>query len=87
MAKWPCHRKLWKASVHAGMGSLDDGTTWTPTGDATVGIAVGLLPVQVGLHVDAGGLAGTVNIDTVHPFDVKGRQIILAGKLQKQIPA
>ncbi len=34
--------------------------------------------------MDAGGLAGTVNIDTVHPFDVKGRQIILAGKLQKQ---
>ncbi|ADG11579.1 TonB-dependent receptor [Caulobacter segnis] len=35
-------------------------------------------------EMDAGGLAGTVNIDTVHPFDVKGRQIILAGKLQKQ---
>lgn len=34
--------------------------------------------------MDAGGLAGTVNIDTVHPFDVKGRQFILAGKLQKQ---
>ncbi len=34
--------------------------------------------------MDAGGLAGTVNIDTVHPFDVKGRQINLAGKLQKQ---
>ncbi len=34
--------------------------------------------------MDAGGLAGTVNIDTVHPFDVKGRQIILAGKLQQQ---
>ncbi len=35
-------------------------------------------------EMDAGGLAGTVNIDTVHPFDVKGRQIIVAGKLQKQ---
>ncbi|ACL94038.2 TonB-dependent receptor [Caulobacter vibrioides] len=34
--------------------------------------------------MDAGGLAGTVNIDTVHPFDVKGRQIIVAGKLQQQ---
>jgi TonB-dependent receptor len=34
--------------------------------------------------MDAGGLAGTVNIDTVHPFDVKGRQLILAGKLQQQ---
>ncbi|PIC00967.1 TonB-dependent receptor [Caulobacter sp. X] len=34
--------------------------------------------------MDAGGLAGTVNIDTVHPFDVKGRQIIIAGKAQKQ---
>lgn len=35
-------------------------------------------------EMDAGGLAGTVNIDTVHPFDVKGRQLIVAGKLQKQ---
>jgi TonB-dependent receptor len=34
--------------------------------------------------MDAGGLAGTVNIDTVHPFDVKGRQLIFAGKLQQQ---
>ncbi len=34
--------------------------------------------------MDAGGLAGTVNIDTVHPFDVKGRQLIFAGKVQKQ---
>lgn len=34
--------------------------------------------------MDAGGLAGTVNIDTVHPFDVKGRQFIVAGKLQQQ---
>jgi TonB-dependent receptor len=34
--------------------------------------------------MDAGGLAGTVNIDTVHPFDVRGRQLILAGKLQQQ---
>ena len=34
--------------------------------------------------MDAGGLAGTINIDTVHPFDVKGRQFIVAGKLQKQ---
>ena len=34
--------------------------------------------------MDAGGLAGTVNIDTVHPFDVKSRQLIVAGKMQKQ---
>lgn len=34
--------------------------------------------------MDAGGLAGTVNIDTVHPFNVKGRQLIFAGKLQQQ---
>ena len=47
------------------MGSLDDGTTWTPTGDATVGIAVGLLPVQVGLHVGAGGLAASQKVDEI----------------------
>lgn len=35
-------------------------------------------------YMDAGGLAGTVNIDTVHPSDVKGRQFIVAGKLQQQ---
>lgn len=43
-------------AVHGGMGSLDDGSTWTPTGDASLGLAVGLLPVQLGIHIGAGGL-------------------------------
>ena len=33
--------------------------------------------------MDAGGLAGTVNIETVHPLDRKGRQIVLTAKAQQ----
>ena len=33
--------------------------------------------------MDAGGLAGTVNIETVHPLDRKGREIVLTAKAQE----
>ncbi len=32
--------------------------------------------------MDAGELGGTVNIDTVHPLDQKGRKIVVSAKLQ-----
>lgn len=33
--------------------------------------------------MDAGGLAGTVNIETIHPLDKKGREIVISVKGQK----
>ena len=33
--------------------------------------------------MDAGGLAGTVNIETVHPLDKKGRELVVSVKGQK----
>jgi TonB-dependent receptor len=33
--------------------------------------------------MDAGGLAGTVNIDTVRPLSLKGRKLVFAAKAQK----
>jgi len=33
--------------------------------------------------MDAGGLAGTINIDTVHPMDQKGRKIVVSVKAQE----
>lgn len=51
--------------LHAGVGSLDEGTTWTPTGDASVGIAVGLMPVELGLHLGVGALAASQTVDSI----------------------
>ncbi|WKL56085.1 TonB-dependent receptor [Asticcacaulis sp. ZE23SCel15] len=33
--------------------------------------------------MDAGGLAGTINIDTTRPLDVKGRKLVISAKGQK----
>ncbi len=33
--------------------------------------------------MDAGGLSGTVNIETVHPLDKKGRELVISAKAQK----
>jgi len=52
-------------AIHGGVGSLDEGTTWTPTGDASVGIAVGLLPVQLGVHVKGGALAASQQVEDI----------------------
>lgn len=49
-------------AIHAGTGSLDGGNRWTPTGDISAGIAVGLLPVELGLHVGVGALAENQNV-------------------------
>jgi hypothetical protein len=50
-------------AVHGGVGSLDHGTTWTPTGSGTLGLAVGFLPVQIGVHMGAGALAASPRVD------------------------
>lgn len=52
-------------AAHVGAGSLDQGMTWTPTADANLGLAVGLLPLQVGLHVGAGGVAASQDVQAL----------------------
>ncbi|MFK7930035.1 MAG: hypothetical protein AB8H79_17710 [Myxococcota bacterium] len=49
-------------AIHAGTGSVDGGTQWTPTADASVGIAIGLLPVELGFHIGGGAISANRNI-------------------------
>jgi hypothetical protein len=51
--------------LHGGVGSLDEGATLTPTGDASVGFAVGLMPVELGVHVGVGALAASQSVDSL----------------------
>ena len=52
-------------AVRGGAGSLDLGSNWTPTADGSVGLAIGFLPVQIGLHVGAGGISSSANVEAL----------------------
>lgn len=51
-------------TVHVGGGRIDGSPSWTPTADASVGLAIGFLPVEVGVHVGAGVLADSPSSET-----------------------
>jgi hypothetical protein len=46
-------------ALHAGVGTLDQGTSWRPTADASLGVAVGFLPLEVGVRVGVGAIAAS----------------------------
>ncbi|MFT7518399.1 MAG: hypothetical protein ACI9MC_000530 [Kiritimatiellia bacterium] len=48
-------------TAHGLVGTLNDGRNFTPGGDVSVGLAIGLLPVEFGIHVGAGVLAANQN--------------------------
>lgn len=52
-------------ALHGGVGTLDEGASIAPTGQATVGVAIGLLPVQIGVHVGAGAISAGPSLDAV----------------------
>jgi len=48
-------------AIHALMGSLNNLRNFTPGGDASIGLAVGLLPAELGIHIGVGALAANQN--------------------------
>lgn len=49
--------------LRGGVASVDRGNRWTPTADTTIGIALGLLPVQIGVHMGVGGIAASQQVE------------------------
>jgi len=49
-------------SIHAGTGSVSGTNQWTPTADASVGIALGLLPVELGIHIGGGAISANRDV-------------------------
>lgn len=45
--------------LRGGVASIDRGTRWTPTADTTIGIAIGFLPIQIGVHMGVGVVAAS----------------------------
>ncbi len=50
-------------AVHAGLASLDNFQTYRPTVDAQVGVAIGFLPVEVGLHIGGGVMSADQELE------------------------
>lgn len=52
-------------ALHGGVATRDGLQTWTPTGSGTLGIAIGFLPLQVGVHMGAGAVAASQSVQSI----------------------